>query len=442
METRTISYHVGSNSNYRIAHNARLYKNNWPGNIDRKRSGQNIVLVNEPLAHAYHRLFDAAVEEYNAKQTRADRKVTDYLKSLQKSGKNPNYVYEAIVQFGDKSNSAQDNAVAKEVLQQYVQDFQQRNPQLAVIGAYIHLDEATPHLHLDWVPVGPNEGPKARGMAVVASMDKALRAQGYTQGKTRKDTPLARWTADERAAFDKLCADRGYNITHPQAGQDVQHLSVLAYKTQQEQQKLNDCKTKRNIIMQSLANNIERSRDIIQYAKAAEERVKQTVTDLKDKERQLIQVQNELSTANEEKERILQQITGLRDAASVATVETGSFFGKKTITDEEINRIEHLIRAAALQTVEVDKLNDKIERLEHRLERYDKIDEVAEQLGILDANGEDETKELVDSILEAVAKTPMYRISNEYQQELNKQRELERNRNQREQPYHGYDEGR
>ena len=170
--------------------------------------------------------------------------------------------------------------------------------------------------------------------------------------------------------------------------------------------------------------------------------VKQTVTDLKDKERQLIQVQNELSTANEEKERILQQITGLRDAASVATVETGSFFGKKTITDEEINRIEHLIRAAALQTVEVDKLNDTVEKLEHRLERYDEIDDVAEQLGILDANGEDETKELVDSILEAVAKTPMYRISNEYQQELNKQRELERNRKQREQPYHGYDEGR
>lgn len=435
METRTISYHVGSNSNYRIAHNARLYKNNWPDNIDRERSSQNIVLVNEPLVHAYHRLFDAAVEEYNAKQTRADRKVSDYLKSLQKSGKNPNYVYEAIVQFGDKNNSAQDNAVAKEVLQQYVHDFQRRNPQLAVIGAYIHMDEATPHLHLDWVPVGQNEGPKARGMAVVASMDKALRAQGYTQGKTRKDTPLARWTADERAAFDQLCADRGYNITHPQAGQDVQHLTMLEYKNQQEQQKLEATTKQRQQEEQKLAGTINQRQQEEQALTAINDEKKQS-------EHQLVHIRNEISTANEEKERILQQITGLRDAASVATVETGTIFGRRTITDDEANRVEHLIRAAALQTAEVDKLNDTVERLEHRLERYDKIDEVAEQLGISDANGEDETPELINNMFEAVAKTPMYRISNKHQQELNKQRERERNRKQREQPYHSYDEGR
>lgn len=162
----------------------------------------------------------------------------------------------------------------------------------------------------------------------------------------------------------------------------------------------------------------------------------------KQSEHQLVHIRNEISTANEEKERILQQITGLRDAASVATVETGTIFGRRTITDDEANRVEHLIRAAALQTAEVDKLNDTVERLEHRLERYDKIDEVAEQLGISDANGEDETPELINNMFEAVAKTPMYRISNKHQQELNKQRERERNRKQREQPYHSYDEGR
>lgn len=419
METRTISYHVGSNSNYRIAHNARLYKDNWPDNIDRERSNQNIVLVNETLPNAYHRLFDAAVKEYNAKQTRADRKITDYLKSLQKSGKNPNYVYEAIVQFGDKDNSEQDNAVAKEVLQQYVQDFQRRNPQLAVIGAYIHMDEATPHLHLDWVPVGPNEGPKARGMAVVASMDKALRAQGYTQGKTRKDTPLARWTADERAAFDQLCADRGYNITHPQAGQDVQHLTMLEYKNQQEQQKLEATIEQLQQEEHKLAETInkrqqeEQKRDTYkaqsqQAEQAAKQRKKELAIEVRKAEIQAKQkidaIDNEVKLHTEAVEK------GKTKGIKVQTVKK---FGQTTLPTDEKMRIETISQGQAVDLELKDKtikeLKDKNNRQALRIHYYRELDNIARKLGIMDAHHETTvTTEFLNEMVDAFRDTDEY----------------------------------
>ena len=237
MKEKTISYHTGTNKNYKAAHNRRDYKEKWPAHIDRSRTALNITMADESLADAYHRLFDEAIEKYNAKQTRSDRIIKNYLKLLQKSEKR-SWVFETIVQFGDKDNTPEDNAVGVAVLQQYVKDFQKRNPQISVIGAYIHLDETTPHLHLDWISFATNKGQNARGPELVASLDKALWAQGYPEAKNRHDTPQKRWMDDERKAFDELCRARGYEVVHPEVGKGVEHLAIIEYKNQQEQKKL------------------------------------------------------------------------------------------------------------------------------------------------------------------------------------------------------------
>ena len=94
------------------------------------------------------------MDEYNAKQKRKDRQIKSYYEKISRS-KQEKLFYEVIVQIGNKDDTGVGSSaaeVATWVLKDYVKMFQLRNPQLYVIGAYIHLDEETQHLHLNFVP--------------------------------------------------------------------------------------------------------------------------------------------------------------------------------------------------------------------------------------------------------------------------------------------------
>ena len=145
---RTISAMRGPGS---LNHNRRSFT---AENVDPKRSSLNVVYRDEPIQKVYHELFDEVVNRYNAKQKRKDRCINDYYEHL-RTGKQEKLFHELIVQIGNKDDMGvltENGALAKELLDEYMQGFQERNPTLRVFGAFLHMDEATPHLHIDFVP--------------------------------------------------------------------------------------------------------------------------------------------------------------------------------------------------------------------------------------------------------------------------------------------------
>ena len=177
---RTISAMVGKGS---VNHNSRKFKTE---NVDGSRTHLNIDYCNEPIKKIYHELFDEALKRYNEKQTRADRRIENYYEKIRNS-KQEKPFHELILQIGDKENmsaESESGILAREVLNEYYRGFQERNPQLKVFSAHLHMDEATPHLHIDFVPF--TTGSK-RGLDTRVSLKQALAAQGF-KGGTRGNT--------------------------------------------------------------------------------------------------------------------------------------------------------------------------------------------------------------------------------------------------------------
>ena len=187
---RTISFMTGKGS---VNHNSRKLH---AKNTDPERSCLNVEYCNENIKDVYHELFDEALARYNEKQTRSDRRIDDYYGKI-RSGKQEKPFHEIILQIGDKDNmgaKTENGQLAVKVLDKYMQDFQQRNPTLRVFSAYLHMDEATPHLHIDFVPY--TTGSK-RGLDTRVSLKQALSALGF-KGGTRRETELNQWVAYEK----------------------------------------------------------------------------------------------------------------------------------------------------------------------------------------------------------------------------------------------------
>ena len=191
------------------------------------------VWVDERPQDAYKRLFGDAVQKYNDKQKRSDRKIDDYYhKICQDKKKHP--VYEMIVGVYDKNIPAE---TKKEILKEFVDGWNERNPNLELIGAYFHADElGEEHLHADYIPVVRN---CSRGLETQTALVKALEQQGIVQGKSMKETAQILWEARENQHLENLCKSRGIEVEHPQkGGQKVRHLETDIYKLTAEIQTL------------------------------------------------------------------------------------------------------------------------------------------------------------------------------------------------------------
>lgn len=217
---RTISGMTGKGS---INHNCRKFH---AENTDSERSYLNVGYCNENIREVYHELFDEAVERYNAKQIRKDRCIDDYYEKI-RSGKQEKLFHEIIMQIGNKDDCASDSRngiIAAKVLDEYMKDFQQRNPTLRVFSAHLHMDEATPHLHIDFVPY--ITGSK-RGVDTRVSLKQALGALGF-KGGSRGDTELNQWINAEKEQLALVMERNG--IEWEKKGTHEEHLSVLDYK--------------------------------------------------------------------------------------------------------------------------------------------------------------------------------------------------------------------
>lgn len=220
---RTISAMVGQGS---VNHNSRKFH---AKNTDPERSHLNITYCQENIKAVYHELFDEALERYNAKQTRADRRIEDYYEKI-RSGKQEKPFHEIILQVGNRDDMGADSEegqLAAAVLDEYMKGFQERNPQLRVFSAHLHMDEATPHLHIDFVPF--TTGSK-RGLDTRVSLKQALAAQGF-KGGTRGDTEWSQWVRSEKEQLSLVMERHG--IEWEDKGTHDKHLSVLDYKKEQ-----------------------------------------------------------------------------------------------------------------------------------------------------------------------------------------------------------------
>ena len=225
---RTISAMVGKGS---ARHNNRSF---IAENVDGSRTRYNISYIDEPLKKVYHELFDEALERYNARQKRKDRVIPNYYEKIRASHQEKLF-HELILQIGDKDNmgSAKENGeLAKEVLDEYYKGFAARNPNLRVFSAHIHMDEATPHIHIDFVPF--TTGSK-RGLDTRVSLKQALAAQGFTGG-TRGATEWAQWAESEKHALAAVM--ERYGIEWEQKSTHEEHLSVLDFKKQERAKEL------------------------------------------------------------------------------------------------------------------------------------------------------------------------------------------------------------
>ena len=277
MMNRTISIMVGKGS---VNHNSRKFR---AKNTDPERSYLNVEYCNENLQLVYHQLFDEAKQRYNAKQKRADRMIPDYYEKI-RSGKQEKLFHEVIVQIGNREDmnaQSENGALAAQVLDEYMREFQKRNPNLRVFSAHLHMDEATPHLHVDFVPF--TTGSK-RGMDTRVSLKKALETQGYTGG-SRGDTEWNQWVAAEKNALTVVMERHG--IQWEKKGTHEKHLSVLDFEKRERAKEVAALESQKTELQERVDDLQE---NYIQQSEQVEQ-VKKTLQALRDQQLSVEQVE-------------------------------------------------------------------------------------------------------------------------------------------------------
>ena len=220
MIKRTISGMIGAGS---LAHNRRDFV---AENVNPDRVQLNICYKNENLKEVYKELFNDAVERYNVGK-RKDRQIANYYEKI-RQGKQEKLFHEVIFQIGNREDMAvgtSEGNLAVKVLDEYVKDFQKRNPTLRVFSCYLHQDEATPHLHIDFVPYVTNW--KGKGMDTRVSLKQALKSLGF-QGGNKHDTELNQWINHEKEVLAEIAKQHG--IEWEQKGTHEEHLDVYNFK--------------------------------------------------------------------------------------------------------------------------------------------------------------------------------------------------------------------
>ena len=405
---RTISFMTGKGS---VNHNSRKFH---AKNTDPERSCLNVEYCNENVKDVYHELFDEALAWYNEKQTRSDRRIDDYYEKI-RSGKQEKPFHEIILQIGDKDNmgaKTENGQLAAKVLDKYMWDFQRRNPTLRVFSAYLHMDEATPHLHIDFVPY--TTGSK-RGLDTRVSLKQALSALGF-KGGTRRETELNQWVAYEKEQLAAVMLEHG--IEWEKKGTHEKHLSVLDFEKKERAKEVAE-------LEQSISDGKERLSDIqIQHRKAVQETeqirqkgeaIRQEVSELsetsdllKEQATTLAEDKKKLLSDNvkleKQQKKLQQDIEKMVQSKAVMErnihaydedekwqlPEPAALMSVKAYKDKKafplVEKLKETIKALTIKCVQLaeqgKKLKEKVTRQEQQISRL--TDKVMEQSDIID----------------------------------------------------------
>lgn len=244
---KTISFSVGKGS---LTHNRRDF---IAQNVDPDRTQMNIEYCNENLEQVYHQMFDDALKRFNDKQKRADRKIKSYYDKI-RTGKQEKLFHEVIVQIGnreDTNSKSSDSEIAVRILDEYMKHFQERNPNLRIFSAHLHLDEETPHLHIDFVPFVTNS---KRGLDTRVSLKQALLSQGF-KGESKFESEWIKWALSEKQQLASVMEK--YGVEWEQLGTHNEHLSVYDYKKKMRAEEVQELEEKAESLTEKINDMLD-----------------------------------------------------------------------------------------------------------------------------------------------------------------------------------------
>ena len=369
MIKRTISGMIGKGS---LAHNRREF---FAENVDPGRVQLNICYQNENLKEVYKELFDDAVERYNTGK-RKDRKITNYYEKI-RQGKQEKLFHEVIFQIGNREDMVvgTEEDLAIKVLDEYVKDFQKRNPTLRVFSCYLHQDEATPHLHIDFIPYVT--GWKGKGMDTRVSLKQALKGLGF-QGGNKHDTELNQWINHEKEVLAEIA--RQYGIEWEQKGTHEEHLDVYNFKKKERKKEVQELEQEKEHLTaekEELTAQIAESRADIQTLKDDKE---QAIKAKQEAEQKAGNVEKELKSLEDRREQLQLIMDNVsKEIKEYGTVkmllpEAGTLERAVTYRDKKIKplfiQLKNKVAAMAAQvkelTKEVESWKGKYQKLKQK----------------------------------------------------------------------------
>ena len=363
---RTISGMMGKGS---VNHNTRAFT---AKNVDKERSRDNVEFCHSDIKEVYHNLFDEALERYNAKQKRSDRKIDDYYEKIRR-GKQEKLFYEVIFQIGNKDDmnvQSNEGQLAKDILCEFMEQFQKRNPNLFVFSSHLHMDEQTPHIHIDFVPFIRNS---KRGLDTRVSLKGALSEQGF-KGGARGMTEWNEWIEAEKQELSKVMGRHG--VQWKQLGTHNKHLSVLDFEKQERQKEVDE-------LEQTISGSKEELSDILHRQIEAGRETEQIR-----KEGEAIR--QELNKMVQSKEVMERNIHTYDEDAKWQLAEQGALMSAKNYRDKKalplVEKLKEVVKNLTIKCVQLTeqgrKLTAKVDGQQVQISRL--TDKVMEQSNIID----------------------------------------------------------
>ena len=346
---RSISGMVGKGS---LTHNSRAFK---AKNVKEDYTRHNIEYCNENIKAVYHELFDEALERYNAKQKRSDRKIDDYYEKIRTS-RQEKLFHEVIFQIGNKDdmNARNENGeLAKVILDEFMKEFPARNPNLRVFSAHLHMDEETPHLHIDFVPFVTGS---KRGLDTRVSLKQALASQGF-KGGTRQATEQSQWMEAEKRELAKVMERHG--VIWKQLGTHRKHLSVLDFEKQEREREVQELAVQKEELSQTITE--------IQAAADNEKR------DLQELQEQKAVMQKEILKMSSDKKLTEKNIHVIREDPAWQLPEPGMVTTAKSYRDKKaiplLEKVKETLISALIRNVQLTERIEKLKRQVDQLKR-------------------------------------------------------------------------
>ncbi len=353
-----------------LTHNSRAFK---AKNVKEDYTQYNIEYCNENIKAVYHELFDKALERYNEKQTRNDRKINDYYEKIRTS-KQEKLFHEVIFQIGNKDDmnaQSENGELAKKILDEFMNNFQQRNPNLRVFSAHLHMDEETPHLHIDFVPFVSES---KRGLDTRVSMKQALASMGF-KGGTKQETEWSQWIASEKQELAKVMERQG--VIWKQKGTHRKYLSVLDFVKQEREKEV--------LVL------TDQKKEICQSIQEIQKTVSSETKDLKRLQGKKQEIQQEIIKLSADKKATEKNIHVIRENPAWQLPEPAALTTAKTYRDKEamplLEKVKEALVAVLVRNVQLieaaDKLKQQVERLQKNINYLDRQVKQGEEKNVL-----------------------------------------------------------
>lgn len=360
-----------------LTHNSRAFK---AENIKADFTRNNIEYCNENIKEVYHELFDEALERYNAKQKRSDRVIDNYYEKI-RTCRQEKLFHEVILQIGNKDDmnvQSENGELSKSILDDFMREFQSRNPNLRVFSAHLHMNEETPHLHIDFVPF--TTGSK-RGMDTRVSLKQALADQGYLGG-TKRETEWSQWMVAEKQELSKVMELQG--VIWKQLGTRKKHLSVLDFKKQEREKEV-----------QTLTKQKEEISQDIQTIKEAVTDGKEDLKELQDKKKYL---QQEILKLTSDRKTTEKNIVTIRENSAWQLPEPGTLMTAKFYRDKKVVPLLEMVKEALVSAlVKNVQLNGLVEKFKRQYEYSRKqVERLEQRLTLVEKENVDFRGEILD----------------------------------------------